>query len=156
MTQGRKCGRCTTCCTYLRVEELHKPEGAPCWLATKDGCTAYGKRPDSCRKFECLWLMGVGKESHRPDRSKLLVYTDQSPKIGEVVVVREIASNGLRGSKAQGLLKELKRAKVDLYIHRNNGTLSIQGSADFIKKAEAIKEEMEAEKAARVELKVLS
>lgn len=155
MQAGRTCGRCTVCCTHMQVGELHKPEGETCYLVTKEGCGAYDDRPDSCRKYECFWLMGFGKEGHRPDRSNALLYVEDSPKLGRVVVVTETKPNGLRNPKAQGLLKELKRSKLNLYIRKKDGTLSLQGSPDYVKKAEAVVETMAEEKRSRVRLKVI-
>lgn len=65
---GRRCGRCTMCCTWIGVTELGKPAGVPCQHLTPDGCGIYDTRPESCRKFECAWKLGLGDATVRPDR----------------------------------------------------------------------------------------
>jgi len=140
----------------MSIEELHKIEGETCYLVRKEGCSAYSERPPSCRDFQCLWLMGAGKDSHRPDRSNVLVYAENSPKLGNVVAITEMIPNGLRNPKAQGMLKELKRAKRNLYIRRKDGTVSLQGSEEFVKKGQEIKDGLDKEKAAKVRLKVIA
>lgn len=96
----RECGECTMCCKVLDVdhtvgtpewreaaakrhgeplpddmmEMFSKPGGQWCQHADRSvGCTVYPKRPLVCRLFKCLWLMDIGHEEHRPDRSKVIL-----------------------------------------------------------------------------------
>ena len=64
----RSCGACTLCCTAMAVPELGKPNGVECEHLTPTGCGIYEERPESCRRFVCSWLDGVGDTSVRPDR----------------------------------------------------------------------------------------
>ena len=72
MTPGtlRSCGECTACCTVLAVDELRKPMRWACDHIHCAGCRIYDTRPQSCREFNCLWLLGEipGDERARPDR----------------------------------------------------------------------------------------
>lgn len=63
----RNCFTCTVCCTLTRVPELNKPEWSRCDHCIQSGCSIYDNRPESCRNFECSWLIGSVPESLRPD-----------------------------------------------------------------------------------------
>lgn len=76
--EGRRCGRCTLCCKIMEITELKKPVGS--WCSHCDpgkGCRIYQERPDECRTFQCLWLMGEGHlgQEWKPDKSKLVLVT---------------------------------------------------------------------------------
>lgn len=64
----RKCGECKACCTAIAVKELRKPFMAHCEHECQKGCNVYESRPDSCRGYECGWLIGLGPIEHRPDK----------------------------------------------------------------------------------------
>ncbi len=64
---SRECGTCQACCTAEGVHELRKPPGEPCQFLCEKGCAAYETRPESCRRFRCLWLQGVFEDGARPD-----------------------------------------------------------------------------------------
>jgi Fe-S-cluster containining protein len=68
----RVCGRCSLCCTVLRVDELAKLGGVPCRALRSaeagGGCGIHARRPDVCRAYRCLWLQGGLDEDDRPDR----------------------------------------------------------------------------------------
>lgn len=61
------CSKCSLCCTMLEVPELNKPIGQKC-IYNIDGCSIYNERPDSCKKFECGWLMYNLSPTLRPDK----------------------------------------------------------------------------------------
>jgi hypothetical protein len=71
---ARACGTCDLCCRLPAIDwpeypELHKPAGAPCLhLVLGRGCAIHADRPMHCASFQCLWLMGFGPDSMRPDR----------------------------------------------------------------------------------------
>jgi len=53
----RECGPCGLCCKLLAIKSIGKPASQWCEHWDKDaGCAIYETRPDSCRKFACLWL----------------------------------------------------------------------------------------------------
>ncbi len=64
----RSCGECRACCTGLGVVELKKPPGTACRHECAQGCAIYAQRPRPCREFHCLWRLGFGEETARPDR----------------------------------------------------------------------------------------
>lgn len=71
---ARQCGSCTMCCKTMSVWEIEKPNGV--WCKHVQGnrtCAIYDTRPQSCRSFNCLWLLGVGTDAMRPDRSRVIM-----------------------------------------------------------------------------------
>lgn len=74
MPTSRRCGNCTACCTTHEVYELSKPRGVACAHCIPDkGCLIYPGRPQGCRKFDCQWLKGFGRDKDRPNRSGVVV-----------------------------------------------------------------------------------
>jgi hypothetical protein len=65
----RTCGDCTLCCKVLGVKELEKPTGQYCQHAVKSkGCGIYDSRPETCRSFRCMWLMGLWPMWAKPNK----------------------------------------------------------------------------------------
>lgn len=74
MTAPRVCGDCTICCRFFGVPEIAKPVGSWCAHCTSAGCGIHSTRPQSCRNFECFWLMDDGfPEAFRPDRCGIVM-----------------------------------------------------------------------------------
>lgn len=76
------CGSCRQCCFTLYVAELNKPSQTWCNQCTATGCGTYWKRPQACRRFECMWLKSQKRndrmgEDLRPDRCGV-IFTDDS------------------------------------------------------------------------------
>lgn len=76
-TEGRSCGTCAECCTWLGIEELRKWTGQTC--KHLDGrnpsarCSIYESRPKACVEYYCLWRAGFGPEELKPDKSGMLL-----------------------------------------------------------------------------------
>ena len=80
------CGTCSLCCKVLEIADL-EPTPSPCgqWCShAKPGrspgaCTIYETRPQSCRAFECLWLLSQSRPDDamppelRPDQAKAVL-----------------------------------------------------------------------------------
>jgi hypothetical protein len=75
--QKRECGECNLCCKTIATRQIDqngvefiKPEWEWCPNASRTGggCEIYADRPQSCAKWECMWLMGFGTEEMRPDK----------------------------------------------------------------------------------------
>jgi Fe-S-cluster containining protein len=99
----RPCGPCTACCTALGVEEIHKPNYAPCQHLCDKGCGIYEDRPGSCRSFECWWRAGmVGGE--RPDKSGIIV--DSVPA---AVRVWEVKPGALGWKSNREVIRKLRK-----------------------------------------------
>jgi hypothetical protein len=73
---GKTCGSCTLCCKVVGVAELKKPADVWCGHCNKaKGCKIYDTRPQECRTFYCLFLLGADfPELWRPSKSKLVLY----------------------------------------------------------------------------------
>jgi hypothetical protein len=79
---NRVCGDCHVCCgPSLSIDggtfadHLH---GDACPQLRAGKCTRYDDRPQVCRSFVCEWMLGMGGEPDRPDRSDVLVYRSWS------------------------------------------------------------------------------
>ena len=71
LAEGRSCGECSVCCTYLHVDtpEFKKPAGETCEHCTGSGCGIYETRFPVCRTWHCLWrYIDVMPEEARPDK----------------------------------------------------------------------------------------
>lgn len=72
MSIARSCGTCNLCCTVMAVGDCvpePKPKNVKCRQLTVLGqCGIYAERPQSCRDFRCLWLMGMLPEELKPSR----------------------------------------------------------------------------------------
>lgn len=82
---ARRCGECTLCCRLVPVREgyslgrvivptFDKPAGQRCQHQRRTGCAIYASRPNSCRLWSCLWLVGEDTAAlSRPDRSHYVI-----------------------------------------------------------------------------------
>jgi len=81
MTTERVCGNCTLCCKLLNIPEFTSPAGKWCEKCDpKKGCTIYGNHPEKCKTFKCLWLLNLGLELDRPDKSKIVMKFVKAPQ----------------------------------------------------------------------------
>jgi hypothetical protein len=72
----RECGACSLCCRVMSVPEV-KQDHAWCRHAKPGhGCLIYKSRPEPCRSFQCLWLLGIALADHwYPKDAKIVVHT---------------------------------------------------------------------------------
>lgn len=73
----RSCDGCNACCTAVGVNELGKPCNFRCEHQTEGGCGIYGKHPESCRTYQCLWLEGILLFKDRPDVMGVVMHTHE-------------------------------------------------------------------------------
>lgn len=71
----RTCGECHGCCVGPEIAELGKGQFEPCAHLdavhpSEGACRRYASRPESCRRYECLWRTHPEwlREDERPDR----------------------------------------------------------------------------------------
>lgn len=66
---SHECGECNLCCKLLAIPALEKSKGDLCknWCAEKL-CTIYESRPETCRKFLCLWQESNWHQDFKPSR----------------------------------------------------------------------------------------
>lgn len=85
MTPIRSCGTCYQCCITLGIDALKKRPGQACkhlsGVNPEGRCSIYATRPDACVKYYCFWLVGMGDDDFRPDKSGILVsaYEPEGP-----------------------------------------------------------------------------
>ena len=61
------------CCKVMAVEALDKPVGVMCKHACGK-CSIYETRPDSCRTYNCLWLVDERvPEEFKPSKTKVVL-----------------------------------------------------------------------------------
>lgn len=77
---NRTCGGCTACCFTHGVQSndrtMFKTERTPCVHCEEGvGCKVYNspEKPMACDTFWCVWLLGLGGEDDRPDKSGVVV-----------------------------------------------------------------------------------
>lgn len=85
MNEGRECGECYACCTWLGIEELKKYTGQPCKYlqGTADPtkrCSIYATRPSACSGYYCMWRAGWGADGLRPYDSGILITCYESER----------------------------------------------------------------------------
>lgn len=80
MDMERTCGKCSLCCKLNKVADLDKPTGIWCThCAIGSGCTIYADRPQSCREYNCLYLMNPNlPEFWHPLRSHMVLQSGSS------------------------------------------------------------------------------
>jgi hypothetical protein len=142
--EARPCGECTTCCTALGVEELHKRNYEPCpHLRPEGGCGIYLERPYSCRAFNCWWRVGLVSGS-RPDKSGIVVDSSMVNDKEAVVRVWEVKPGALRWASNRKIIAKLKK-KYGLVI---TGTKETWGTIWIEDAPEAVREEIERQRQA--------
>lgn len=132
----RQCGNCTACCTVIGVSALHKPAGQTCdhcvvhKTTRKDpGCLIYDNRPKECQDYHCLWVLGMGKPKHRPDRIGAILDAALNSQQAVVVraieeryqmptlVAREVFHGGFRREDTQKMLATIAQRAVVILIY---------------------------------------
>ena len=104
---GRACGQCTACCTIMGVCELNKANYQPC--SHECGCCAiYNSRPNTCRTWSCVWLLGrlEGDERRRPDQLGLM-FNHEKLAGQPITVAYEVWAGAGRQSNNKYLLRKM-------------------------------------------------
>lgn len=128
------CGDCTACCTVMGVVPLGKPPDLDCeFLIPQNrtslsilvperrcGCSVYETRPEPCRTFQCLWLMGCFGDARdfRPDGLGLMF--DLQPDsfvIPKTVTAREVWDGAADAVPGKSFLESLARKCLVLIMH---------------------------------------
>jgi hypothetical protein len=108
----------------LAVDELRKPMRWACDHLTCGGCRIYDARPQSCRDFNCLWLLGEipHDEATRPDRLGVLFDCYRSRMSDELrFVAFEVWDGAFDEPAAAALIADLAAAR-DVQLCYRNGT----------------------------------
>jgi hypothetical protein len=71
---GRSCGSCSMCCRLLDVPEVkQRDKWCPHCRPGRGGCSIYETRPQTCRAYTCMWLLGLFGDEWFPAKSKIVV-----------------------------------------------------------------------------------
>ena len=130
--QARLCGECTSCCTVMAVTELNKPRGQACKHICASGCAIYDERPDSCRRFDCLWRLGFARDEDRPDRFGVIFdITPQDRDSGlQAVMAFEARAGAFAEQKVRYQLE--RHAKKHLVLLMVPGKVEVLGPSDQV------------------------
>lgn len=62
----------------MRIDEIDKPAGAWCpHFKPGGGCAIHGAHPQTCRAFQCMWILSpTMPDAVRPDRCKVVLTID--------------------------------------------------------------------------------
>jgi len=110
----RRCGPCRECCWRYPIPPIDKPKREPCPRFGETGCTSYDDRPKECSRYRCLWLMGFGGSSDRPD--ELGIIFDLPDEVQPAILVA-------RMSRTSGELARPARARVLVSILERYGNV---------------------------------
>jgi Fe-S-cluster containining protein len=88
--KDRKCGDCEECCITLHISDLNKPKHTRCphLKVAGSGCAIYGKRPQECAAFQCVWTKREVAKSLKPNHVGMMAYYVDS-QFGPTLMVTE-------------------------------------------------------------------
>ncbi len=130
-TSTRVCGACTLCCGLYAVPEIAKPEGQGCRHCSAAGCGIHATRPQSCRNFECFWLMDPDfPEDLRPDRSGVVAYFNGDDHDAVVLQLDPERPDALATGPAAELLSALLGRFDPVFVVCGNERMMLSRRAD--------------------------
>lgn len=124
---ARTCGECTLCCKLMGVPELKKSSAEWCGDCVQGkGCGVYEERPQSCRNFQCFWLMDDAfPDDFRPDRIGALAASNDSPD-SAVLHVDPARRRALNTPRVDAMLKALMKTYAKVFIVQGKETALMQ------------------------------
>lgn len=114
--QERSCGDCHACCVHLPISagevcSAAKPAGAECPRLCQYGCRIYQQRPESCRSFNCAWLVDpTWPAQWRPEQSGLLCLREEIDGGIYAALVYEIQKDAIARPSTRAILEKLKES----------------------------------------------
>lgn len=141
METKRECGNCTLCCKMLGVAELKKEQNKWCvHCKIHKGCMIYSERPESCRDFNCLWLMGILPENLYPkDVGVVFGATTDGKRI--VVYADPYAPFSYRRGIVAETITKISEGGTDVIIVAGNEREVVTSNPDTLKMLESITNE---------------
>ena len=106
----RRCGGCRACCSTNGIVELDKPPRRKCPHECSKGCAIYAERPQSCRDYACLWLLGHGEDWERPDKIGVLVEEREGQPLGVQYFAKETRARKAKSARGKRYLVQLSKA----------------------------------------------
>ena len=121
-----KCGECTACCVSLRVDATESKEWEKCRHLC-NGCSIYNDRPETCKKFKCLWLSTQESdnpfpEEARPDKCGVMLWANTD---GDFIAQCE-GDEWKHGKIAIWLYHENQKRKDPIIIKNKEGSWKLK------------------------------
>jgi hypothetical protein len=141
IVQGRTCGECQACCVVVGVHELAKDVWQQCKHQCDKGCAIYSERPESCRRYVCLWRAELLRgEENRPDKLGVICDWSSYADEGDVVTVWEVVDGAMEKEAVQQLLSRLvNNDKLLLILRRfNSSQIQLNGTAERMRAVQQI------------------
>lgn len=67
------CDKCSApCCKILHIPEINKNHSIVCGHLSNNKCKVYKTRPQTCKKFQCIYLSSNWPKKYHPDSCGLL------------------------------------------------------------------------------------
>lgn len=124
----RKCGTCNACCTLLAVPAVDTPSFTRCEhlkAGRSTRCCSLGDeaRPEACRAFACGWLLGIGANKDRPDRSGVMITSSFDPEDQRHQVQAYQTRPGVWTRRAMELLNRIAEKAVVIHVEEETRTI---------------------------------
>ena len=121
MDTERQCGTCTACCVALEIIELNKPVGVACSYlkpSCDKPCGQYQARPQVCREYQCMWLLGVIPRWAKPNEVGLILGMVPMPEDETILRVIETRPGAAHTLQNVRMLASLDRNFVVFEAHQ--------------------------------------
>ena len=128
----RRCGPCSACCHVLAIPETGSAGWSDCQHQRKHGgCAIYTDRPAPCSSARCQWLLGVGANKDRPDRTGLVVWLVEDVADRPFVVVHEARPGAATLGRGPGLLARVlaQIGPMPAFLRLADGHLTLNAAA---------------------------
>ena len=128
----RTCGPCTICCLFFAVSETGKETGQWCKECGDKGCQIHLARPQSCRNFECFWLLDQNSpEDLRPDLCGIVVSFNEDHD-SVVVHVDPDRPDALSDSPGAELMEALLGRFDPVFVVCGEDRMMVRGATGLI------------------------
>jgi hypothetical protein len=141
----RSCGECSACCKTHGVIEINKMPNVWCThCKVGKGCKIYKKRPESCQRFKCSWLSGIGDDSERPDKVRVVqMYAGIAGIDGPALCLWEVEDGSLDSEYVRYLTYKTLLGGDMVLHHSTKGGYTLYGSQKMVMPVFSIKIESE-------------
>lgn len=124
---SNECGDCSLCCKLLGIKELDKPKLQWCsHCSPGNGCKIYQDRPQSCREFECMWLMGQWHEDFKPSKVRAFFWRPADHPFGAIQCEVDPDRNW-RGGTIEVLARNLSKQGYHIMVRQGEERFFFRG-----------------------------
>jgi hypothetical protein len=133
--EGRNCDGCAMCCKLLIIDDFNKPSNEWCRHCNpKKGCTIYDQRPQTCRNFNCGYLVIPGlSDDWKPAKCKFMITFD-APSNRIQILMDPTRPDGWRAEPYYSRIKQWSKdavaARGQVLVHANNRTIIVLPDRD--------------------------